>query len=69
MKSRKHKKKDAPSSTDLVTESMLRGARRAGNSPLPIEVKTYGTAQSFDSEGDMYEAITGRRSDVLDAEK
>ena len=28
--------------------------------------KTYGTAKTFKSEGDMYEYITGRRSKILD---
>ncbi len=28
--------------------------------------KTYGTAKTFKTEGDMYESLTGRRSKVLD---
>jgi len=30
--------------------------------------KTFGVAKEFDTEGDMYECITGRRSAVLDGE-
>ena len=30
---------------------------------------TYGTAKTFQSEGDMYEHLTGHRSSVLDHDK
>lgn len=32
-----------------------------------LEITTYGSAWYFETEADMYEHITGRRSEVLDA--
>lgn len=59
------KKPSTQSATGRVTEMVLRGANIAGNAPS-IEVKTYGATLSFDREGDLYEAIVGRRSEVLE---
>lgn len=33
----------------------------------PEDIKVYGTTEFFDSEGDMYERITGHRSFTIDA--
>jgi phage terminase large subunit-like protein len=52
---------------DVLHIAQIRADTRAAaklaaamNTPK-VEVKTYGVERSFDSEGDMYEAITGRR--------
>lgn len=37
-------------------------------SPAEQSAEQYGVAQEFESEGDMYESITGHRSKVLDAD-